>query len=55
LSGGFCAEDLRRCLDPLARPNKTLKRSTPALIPFGSPLVLSRVHRVEPKRMAEIT
>jgi ATP-dependent DNA ligase len=47
--------DLRRRLDPLAR--KTSPLSVPPLrsTRFGSPLVLSRVHWVEPKLVAEIT
>ena len=47
--------DLRRRLDPLAR--KTSPLSVPPLrsTRFGSPLVLSRVHWVEPTLVAEIT
>jgi ATP-dependent DNA ligase len=47
--------DLRRRLDPLARSTSPL--SVPALrkTRFGSPLVLSRVHWVEPQLVAEIT
>ena len=47
--------DLRQRLDPLAR------RSSPLYVPpsrktrFGSPLVLSRIHWVEPVLVAEIT
>jgi bifunctional non-homologous end joining protein LigD len=46
--------DLRRLLDPLAR------KTSPLGVPsrgarFGSPLVLSRVHWVEPTLVAEIT
>jgi ATP-dependent DNA ligase len=43
--------DLRRRLDPLIASGVRPLRSTP----FGSPLVLSRVHWVEPKLVAEIT
>jgi hypothetical protein len=47
--------DFRRRLDPLAR--KTSPLSAPPLrsTRFGSPLVLSRVHWVEPKLVGEIT
>ena len=47
--------DLRRRLDPLAR--ETSPRNVPPSrkTRFGSPLVLSRVHWVEPKLVAEIT
>jgi bifunctional non-homologous end joining protein LigD len=44
--------DLRGRLDPLARKMSALM---PRSTRFGSPLVLSRVHWVEPKLVAEIT
>ena len=47
--------DLRRRLDPLARPKSPLNAPPPRSTRFGSPLVLSRVHWVEPKLVAEIT
>ena len=47
--------DLRRRLDPLARTSSPLSLCAPRLTRFGSPLVLSRVHRVEPKLVAEVT
>jgi ATP-dependent DNA ligase len=47
--------DLRRRLDPLARPKSPLGMPAPRSTRFGSPLVLSRVHWVEPKLVAEIT
>jgi ATP-dependent DNA ligase len=46
--------DLRRRLDPLARKTPPLN-ILPCKTRFGSPLVLSRVHWVEPKLVAEIT
>jgi ATP-dependent DNA ligase len=46
--------DLRRRLDPLARPSSPLNVPPPRKTRFGSPLVLSRVHWVEPQ-LAEIT
>jgi ATP-dependent DNA ligase len=48
-------KDLRRRLDPLARPKSPLSVPPPRSTRFGSPLVLSRVHWVEPKLVAEIT
>jgi DNA ligase D-like protein (predicted ligase) len=48
-------KDLRRRLDPLARPKSPLNAPPPRSTRFGSPLVLSRVHWVEPKLVAEIT
>jgi ATP-dependent DNA ligase len=48
-------KDLRRRLDPLARPNSPLSAPPPRSTRFESPLVLSRVHWVEPKLVAEIT
>ena len=48
-------KDLRRRLDPLARPKSPLSAPPPRSTRFGSPLVLSRVHWVEPKLVAEIT
>jgi ATP-dependent DNA ligase len=47
--------DLRRRLDPLARKPSPLNVPPPRKTRFGSPLVLSRVHWVEPKLVAEIT
>jgi ATP-dependent DNA ligase len=48
-------KDLRRQLDPLARAKSPLSAPPPRTTRFGSPLVLSRVHWVEPKLVAEIT
>jgi bifunctional non-homologous end joining protein LigD len=47
--------DLRRRLDPLARKTSPLSAPPPRSTRFGSPLILSRVHWVEPKLVAEIT
>lgn len=47
--------DLRRRLDPIARRTSPLNVLPPGKTRFGSPLVLSRVHWVEPKVVAEIT
>ena len=47
--------DLRRRLDPLARKTSPLSVAPPRSTRFGSPLVLSRVHWVEPQLVAEIT
>jgi ATP-dependent DNA ligase len=47
--------DLRRRLEPLARAKPSLSVLPPRKTRFGSPLVLSRVHWVEPKLVAEIT
>ena len=47
--------DLRRRLEPLARKSSPLSVPPPRSTRFGSPLVLSRVHWVEPKLVAEIT
>jgi ATP-dependent DNA ligase len=47
--------DLRRRLDPIARNTSPLSVRPPRSTRFGSPLVLSRVHWVEPKLVAEIT
>jgi DNA ligase D-like protein (predicted ligase) len=47
--------DLRRRLDPLARAKPPLSILPPRKTRFGSPLVLSRVHWVEPKLVVEIT
>jgi len=47
--------DLRRRLNPLARANPPLSTPRPRKTRFGSPLVLSRVHWVEPRLVAEIT
>jgi bifunctional non-homologous end joining protein LigD len=51
---GKVLEDLRRRLEPLARPKSPLSAPPPRSTRFGSPLVLSRVHWVEPKLVAEI-
>jgi ATP-dependent DNA ligase len=47
--------DLRRCLDPIARHTSPLSVRPPRSTRFGSPLILSRVHWVEPQLVAEIT
>ena len=47
--------ELRRRLDPLARKTSPLSVAPPRSTRFGSPLVLSRVHWVDPKLVAEIT
>jgi DNA ligase D-like protein (predicted ligase) len=47
--------DLRRRLEPLGRAKSPLNVPPPRKTRFGSPLVLSRVHWVEPKLVAEIT
>jgi bifunctional non-homologous end joining protein LigD len=47
--------DLRRRLDPLARGTSPLSVRPPRSTRFGSPLVLSHVHWVEPKLVAEVT
>ena len=47
--------DLRRRLDPLSRAKSPLDMPPPRKTRFGSPLVLSRVHWVEPRLVAEIT
>jgi ATP dependent DNA ligase C terminal region len=47
--------DLRRRLEPLSRAKSPLSVPPPRKTRFGSPLVLSRVHWVEPKLVAEIT
>jgi DNA ligase D-like protein (predicted ligase) len=47
--------DLRRRLDPLARTTSPLSVRPPGSTRFGSPLVLSRVHWVEPSLVTEIT
>jgi ATP-dependent DNA ligase len=48
-------KDLRRRLDPVKRAKSPLSVTPPRSTRFGSPLVLSRVHWVEPKLVAEIT
>jgi bifunctional non-homologous end joining protein LigD len=48
-------KDLRRRLDPLTRPKSPLSVPPPRGTRFGSPLVLSRVHWVDPTLVAEIT
>jgi DNA ligase D-like protein (predicted ligase) len=47
--------DLRRRLEPLARKTSPLSVQPPRKTRFGSPLVLSRVHWIEPELVAEIT
>jgi DNA ligase D-like protein (predicted ligase) len=47
--------DLRGRLEPLSRAKSPLSIPPPRKTRFGSPLVLSRVHWVEPKLVAEIT
>jgi DNA ligase D-like protein (predicted ligase) len=47
--------DLRRRLDPLTRNTSPLNVPPPRSTRFGSPLVLSRIHWVEPQLVAEIT
>jgi DNA ligase D-like protein (predicted ligase) len=47
--------DLRRRLEPLARKTPPLNVLPPRKTCFGSPLVLSRVHWVEPTLVTEIT
>jgi ATP-dependent DNA ligase len=47
--------DLRCRLEPLSRAKSSLTVPPPRSTRFGSPLVLSRVHWVEPKFVAEIT
>ena len=47
--------DLRRRLDPLSRAKSPLNVPPPRKTRFGSPLVLSRIHWVEPTLVAEIT
>jgi ATP-dependent DNA ligase len=46
--------DLRRRLDPVARPKSPLSAPPPRKTCFGSSLVLSRVHWVAPQFVAEI-
>jgi ATP-dependent DNA ligase len=47
--------DLRRRLEPLARTGSPLSAPPPRKTRFGSALVLSQVHWVEPQLVAEIT
>jgi ATP dependent DNA ligase C terminal region len=47
--------DRRRRSDPIARKTSPLSASPPRSTRFSSPLILSRVHWVEPKLVAEIT
>ena len=47
--------DLRRHLEPLGSKTSPLSMPPPRKTRFGSPLVLSRVHWVEPKLVVEIT
>ena len=50
-----CFVDLRRRLEPLAPGKSPLSVPPPRTTRFGSPLVLSRVHWVEPRLVVEIT
>jgi ATP-dependent DNA ligase len=52
---GMVLADLRRRLDPIARKTSPLSVPPPRKTRFGSPLIPSRVHWVEPKIVAEIT
>jgi DNA ligase D-like protein (predicted ligase) len=52
---GKVLADLRRRLEPLARASSPLSAPPPRKTRFGSPLVLSQVHWVEPHLVAEIT
>jgi DNA ligase D-like protein (predicted ligase) len=47
--------DLRRRLEPISRAQSPLKVPPPRKTRFGSPLVLSRIHWVDPTLVAEIT
>ena len=47
--------DLRYRLEPLARAKPPLSVLPPRKTRFGSPLIFSRVHWVEPRLVAEIT
>jgi ATP-dependent DNA ligase len=47
--------DLRRRLEPLSRAKSPLNVPPPRSTRFGSPLVLSRIHWVEPSLVVEIT
>ena len=47
--------DLRSRLEPLARTKSPLSVPPPRKTRFGSPLVLFRVHWVEPRLVVEIT
>jgi DNA ligase D-like protein (predicted ligase) len=47
--------DLRRRLEPLARAKPPLSVLPPRKTRFGSPLVLSRIHWVEPRLIVEVT
>ena len=47
--------DLRQRLEPLARKSSPLSAPVTRKTRFGSPMVLSRVHWVEPQLVAEIT
>ena len=52
---GRVLADPRRRLEPLSLSKARLNVMPPRKTRFGSPLVLSRVHWVEPKLVAEIT
>jgi ATP-dependent DNA ligase len=47
--------DLRRRLEPISRAQSPLKLPPPRKTRFGSPLVPSRIHWVDPTLVAEIT
>ncbi len=52
---GKVLADLRRQLEPLARNGSALSAPPARETRFGSPLVLSQVHWVEPRLVTEIT
>jgi ATP-dependent DNA ligase len=52
---GKVLADLRRQLEPLARNGSALTAPPARETRFGSPLVLSQVHWVEPRLVTEIT
>ncbi len=52
---GKVLADLRRQLEPLARNGSALSAPPARETRFGSPLVLSQVHWVEPQLVTEIT
>jgi hypothetical protein len=47
--------DLRSRLEPMSRAKSPLNVPPPRSTRFGAPLVLSRVHWVEPELVVEIT
>jgi hypothetical protein len=52
---GKVLADLQRRLEPLARASSPLSAPPPRKTRFGSPLILSQVHWLEPQFVAEIT